>query len=157
MAEGESDRPAARPDVRAVIRAAEPSDVAALARLAGELGYPTDTEQMAHRLADLPASDDVWVAILDGEVVGWVHCAVCRTLVLDPHLEVMALVVGEGRRGLGIGRLLMEAAERSARDRGVSTIRLRSNVVREGAHAFYGQLGYREQKRSTLFAKELNR
>jgi PhnO protein len=146
-----------RRDVRAVIRAAEPSDVAALADLAGELGYPTEAEQMARRLAELPAGDDVRVATVGDEVVGWAHCAVRLTLVLDPCLEVMALVVADGRRGLGIGRRLMEAAEGSARDKGLSTVRLRSNVVREEAHAFYRELGYREQKRSAVFVKELQR
>ncbi len=146
MAEGE-----------AIVRPAESSDVAALAELAGELGYPTEAADLARRLAELLAGDDVWVAELDGRVVGWAHCTVRRSLVVEPHIEVMGLVVGEGWRGRGIGRLLMAAADRSARAHGVSVIRLRSSIHREGAHAFYLGLGYREHKRQAVFVREVDR
>jgi GNAT superfamily N-acetyltransferase len=147
----------AKAAVQATIRAAEPSDVTALAELAGELGYPTEPAVMTDRLANLPAGDEILVATLDGGVVGWVHCAIRRSLVIEPHAEVLALVVGEPLRGLGIGRQLMAAAEDWARARGVPFVRLRSAVKRDGAHAFYAGLGYREQKRQVVFIRELDR
>jgi GNAT superfamily N-acetyltransferase len=138
-----------------VIRRAERSDAAALAELAGELGYPTEPAEMERRLAALPRGDDVWVAVLDGRVVGWAHCTVRRSLLIEPHIEVMGLVVGEPWHGRGVGRHLMAAAEQSARAAGVGSIRLRSGVQREGAHAFYLGLGYREQKRQAVFVRDM--
>ena len=142
--------------VRPTIRAAEPSDVAALAELAGELGYPTEPAAMADRLADLPAGDEILVALQDGVIVGWAHCAIHRSLVMEPHAEVLGLVVGEPMRGLGIGRHLMAAAEDWARAHQVPFIRLRSSAHRDGAHAFYLGLGYREQKRQVVFIRDLD-
>jgi hypothetical protein len=71
--------------VRPAIRAAQPGDVAALAELAGELGYPTEPAAMAERLAGLPAGDEILVALLEGVIVGWAHCAIHRSLVMEPH------------------------------------------------------------------------
>jgi GNAT superfamily N-acetyltransferase len=138
-----------------VIRRAGTSDTEALAELAGELGYPTEPAAMARRLASLPIQDDVWVAVVDGSVAGWAHCTVRRSLVVEPHVEVMGLVVGEAWRGRGVGRRLMSAAEQSARAAGVESIRLRSGVQRDGAHAFYRRLGYSDRKRQVVFVRDL--
>jgi GNAT superfamily N-acetyltransferase len=139
-----------------VIRRVETPDTAALAELAGEFGYPTEPGTMARRLAALPAGDDVWVALVDGRIAGWAHCAVRRSLVVEPHVEVMGLVVGEAWRGRGIGRRVMAAAEQSALAAGVGSIRLHSGVHRDGAHAFYQRLGYRDLKRQVTFVRDLD-
>ncbi len=70
-------------------------------------------------------------------------------------VEIRGLVVDESRRGAGLGRGLMEHAEEWARGRGVRVIRLRSNVVRGGAHAFYARLGYSLVKTQHIFSKKL--
>jgi hypothetical protein len=51
----------------------------------------------------------------------------------------------------------MAAAERSASERGVSVIRLRSGSQRDEAHAFYRAVGYREQKTQLVFVREVDR
>jgi GNAT superfamily N-acetyltransferase len=139
------------------IRGAVTQDSPALAELSGELGYPAEPDEIEGRLVSLPPDDDVWVATIDGTVVGWVHCSVRRTLVVEPHLEILGNVVGERWRGRGVGRALMARAESSARDRGVSVIRVRSAGHRDSAHAFYRAVGYREQKTQLVFVREVNR
>ena len=138
------------------IRRAASSDTSELAELAGELGYPTTSGELARRLANLPPGDDVWVAELDGRVAGWVHAALRLSLVAEPHVEVLGLVVRAGCRGSGVGRLLMAAAEDSARAHGVALVRLRSGSHRDGAHAFYRALGYQEAKRQLVFVREVD-
>jgi GNAT superfamily N-acetyltransferase len=125
--------------------------------LSGELGYPAEPNQIERRLASLPAEDDVWVATIDGVVVGWVHCSLRRSLVVEPGIEVLGNVVGRRWRGRGVGRALMAMAEQSATDRGVSAVRLRSGSQREEAHQFYRAIGYREQKTQRVFIRELER
>lgn len=51
----------------------------------------------------------------------------------------------------------MERAERWAREQGCWAIYLRSNVVREGAHAFYERLGYERVKMQLALRKALSR
>ena len=139
------------------LRQAVPGDAAALAALAGELGYPAEPDEFERRLVSLSPEDDVWVATIDGEMVGWVHCSVCRSLVVEPHLVILGIIVGDKWRQQGIGRELMAAAERSASERGVSAIRLRSGSQRDEAHAFYRAVGYREQKTQLVFVREVDR
>jgi predicted N-acetyltransferase YhbS len=138
------------------IRPAQPSDVPALAELAGELGYPVEAGEMALRLASLPSDDDVLVADLEAEVVGWVHVSLRQSLLIEPHVQVLGLVVGEQWQRRGVGRALMAAAEAWSSRRGVSLVRLRSGSQRDGAHDFYRALGYTEAKTQSVFARRLD-
>jgi GNAT superfamily N-acetyltransferase len=70
-----------------------------------------------------------------------------------PWCRITTLVVDEARRGHGIGRLLVEAAERAARDASCSRIEATSALHRDGAHRLYTDLGY--GRTSTHFLKRL--
>ena len=139
------------------IRRMEPGDAEAAARLSTDLGYPATTEEIEERLTDLLPREkhEVLVAELEGAVVGWIHVQDSRLLVERPRADITGLVVdGEARRA-GVGRALVEAAERWAIERGADRIRVRSNVIREDAHAFYPALGFVVAKTSTTFQKRL--
>jgi GNAT superfamily N-acetyltransferase len=141
----------------ASIRRMVPGDAEAAARLSTELGYPATADEIGERLADLAPREDhaVLVAELEGAVVGWIHVQESRLVVERPRADITGLVVDRGARRAGVGRMLVKAAERWAADRGADRIRVRSNVVREDAHAFYPALGFRIAKTSTVFEKEL--
>lgn len=140
-------------DVRPMV----PEDVEAAARLSTELGYPATAEELAGRLADLSWREDhaVLVAELDGAVIGWIHVQESRLVVEPPRADITGLVVSREVRRAGVGRALVEAAERWAAERGADRIRVRSNVVREDAHAFYPAIGFEVAKTSTVFEKQL--
>ena len=55
----------------------------------------------------------------------------------------------------GVGAALLAVAEDWARAQGFSTMRLRSNVIRERAHRFYEREGYRRIKSQAVFRKPL--
>lgn len=139
------------------VRAAVPGDAAAIAALAGELGYPTDTVTASARLAALAgnAAAAVLVAEADGDVVAWMQLAVVQTLDSDAFVEIAGLVVAAAARSLGVGARLVEAAAAWARERGVGTLRVRSNVVRERAHRFYERQGFRVAKSQRVFVRAL--
>jgi GNAT superfamily N-acetyltransferase len=88
-------------------------------------------------------------------VVGWTHVVPRLHLEEVPFCELAGLVVADGARGAGIGRSLLQAAERWAREHGHTRFRVRSNVVRERAHGFYRREGYAERKRQVVFEKDL--
>lgn len=138
-------------------RRARPGDAEALGALAGELGYPSSAAAVRSRLERIARreAEVVFVAEAEGAVVGWVHVLEFLSLASDPCALIAGLVVGEPSRRRGIGRALVECAEGWARERGLSSIRLRSRESRAGAHAFYGRLGYRPVKRQLQFRKEL--
>ena len=140
------------------IREATELDAESIASLSRELGYEASVDETRQRIASLHsrAEQCVFVADDDGVVVGWCHVAVVNSLVHDPFVEIRGLVVTESKRGAGIGRLLVEKGEQWTRARGIDDVRLRSNVVRDGARHFYESIGYRVTKTSNLFQKTLS-
>jgi GNAT superfamily N-acetyltransferase len=138
------------------IRHATPGDAAAMAALAGELGYPTRAAEMDQRLtACLAAASDhaVLVAESGKTVVGWIQVSVVVSLETGAFAEIRALVVSESQRGAGIGTKLVEAGEAWAASRDISRIRVRSNVTRERTRGFYEGLGYATIKTQRVFEK----
>lgn len=154
----------AKADLRAnwIVRPAAARDAEALARLSGQLGYPSSREAVDRRLAEiLPHPEHVVFVVesyQDGEaprVAGWIHAAVMRTVESDTNVEICGLVVEESLRGCGVGERLVSEAERWAQGLGLTTVIVRSNVIRERAHAFYQRLGYEAVKSQRVFRKQI--
>jgi len=121
------------------------------------LGYPSPISEVQKRLDRILQNGDhlVLVAELDDDVVGWLHAFVKYSLDAGPRAEIGGLVVDESHRGLGLGKRLMGEAEDWARSRALEGIYLRSNVIREAAHAFYEAIGFRRIKSQHCFLKPL--
>jgi GNAT superfamily N-acetyltransferase len=139
------------------VRFATTADAEHIAGLSVQLGYPTTVADTARRLTEVGGSGEhaVIVAESSGLLLGWVHVLVSHSLLADARAEIAGLVVEEQHRGRGIGRALMENAERWAREQGCGSVRLRSNVLRPDAHTFYERLGYRVTKLQKTFCKDL--
>ena len=134
------------------------ADLRAVAALCGQLGYPNTPRDVRARFLQIPRTPEqrLLVAVDElGEVVGWIHAGVTRTLESPAGVEIFGLVVDQQRRGGGIGAALVRAVERWAVSLGIRRLRLRSNVVRERAHRFYGRLGFRIVKTQHAFEKRL--
>ncbi len=141
------------------LRIARPADAEALADLCVQLGYPATADETASRLCDLLDRADHLVLVADdgdGRPLGWLHAAIRRQLASAPYAHVSGLVVAVDRRGAGIGRLLLEHAERWAAAADVRLVRVHCNVVRTRIHDFYRGAGYTLAKTSHLFAKRLD-
>lgn len=131
-------------------------DVEKLAELAGQLGYPSTATEMTRRLARI--RDDARHVVLvaadgDNNPVGWIHGRVVDQVESNPFVEIAGMVVAEEHRSIGIGARLLNKVEDWARSTGVARIRVRSNVKRKRAHAFYVQAGYEQTKKSMVFEK----
>jgi len=140
------------------LRAARPEDAPAIAVLATQLGYPSRPEEAAARLRDVLARPDDAVLVAedaDGAVIGYGHVGGTHHLDLDPYAEIRALVVDESRRSRGTGAALVAAMMAWGTEHGYREMRVRSNVVRERAHAFYERLGFARVKRQQVFALKL--
>jgi len=140
------------------IRPAAAGDAERIAVLSGQFGYPATAEQVWQRLQRLEGDSEHAALVAQapgGEVVGWLHVHLAHTLELDTQAEISGLVVEEAWRSRGVGRVLMEYAEKWAVAQGCRTIRLRTNVLRERAHTFYERLGYELWKTQKVFRKTL--
>jgi len=143
------------PQIR--IRLARGSDVPRLTVLSGELGYPATEKEVRRRLAKLkPASlHAVFVAETGDGVIGWLHVSCDHLLEVPVRAEVNGLVVSSAARSQGAGKLLLQAAEEWARKRKCTAMSVRSNVIRDRAHAFYEREGYEHYKTQKAFRKPL--
>ena len=141
------------------IRPARPEDAAAIAVLATQLGYPNTTEQAGTRLRDVLAQPVSAVFVAedeDGAVIGYGHVFGAHRVDSDPFAEIGALVVDETRRSRGTGAALVAAMETWAIEQGYREMRVRSNVIRERAHAFYDRMGFARVKRQQIFARSIS-
>ena len=141
-------------------RPARMEDVPGLTDLVGQLGYPADVRAMQERVDRLLARPLVHRVVVapgptGGKLLGAVHATRRETIESDDHVEISGLIVDEQARGTGVGKLLVAAAERWGRDLGLRAVRVRSSVVRTGAHHFYERLGFRVLKQQIAFVKEL--
>jgi ribosomal protein S18 acetylase RimI-like enzyme len=88
----------------------------------------------------------------DGVAIG---AAVCvwgfSTFSGCPSLNVHDLAVLPDHRGRGVGRLLLEEAERRARARGSSKLTLEVHATNEGAIRLYRRFGFGPWDAPTLF------
>jgi GNAT superfamily N-acetyltransferase len=140
-----------------IVRPMRADDVAAVAALTTQLGYPTSPAEIAERFAALVDRDDEAVLLaVDEEVpTGYLHVGVERSLAASAVAGIHGRVGDERRRSDGIGRRLLEAAEAWARERGCRRMTVRSRTTRAGAHRFYERAGYRLIKESRVYGREL--
>jgi ribosomal protein S18 acetylase RimI-like enzyme len=138
-----------------LIRRCRLSDAPAVAELATELGYPSDAAQAGARLAWLlgRGEDAVFGAEVDGAVAGWLHAREVRSLESEPFGEIAGLIVAAPRRGQGIGKALLQAAIAWTAERGLPTLRVRSNLVRTETHHWYQAAGFEIVKTQLVLSR----
>ena len=124
-------------------------DLAQVAELSEQLGYPVSLEDLERRFSIIfPEKDHaLFVAeTADGRIAGWTHVYATPLLESPSFAEIGGLVVRAGSRRIGAGRALVEAADRWARSQGLGSLRVRSNVLRTEAHQFYPACGFKRIK-----------
>lgn len=126
--------------------------------LAGQLGYENTYHLLFDRLKHISFLKEhaIFVAKIDGKIVGWLHCLICLRVESPVFVEVAGLVVNENVRGQHIGKKLIEASENWSRDQNISQILVRCNVVRVATHKFYNALGFSSNKEQKVFHKSLH-
>jgi ribosomal protein S18 acetylase RimI-like enzyme len=97
----------------------------------------------------------VYAACLHGRVVGWIDVGIVQHLQSPPYGEIGGLIVSGKHRAWGIGRKLVDKAEKSIANEEVTTDPVRSRIAREAAHSFYLRLNFSRLKTSTVFTKSL--
>jgi len=126
------------------LRPASADDAERIAGLFTDEGYPSGPSDIVERLERF-ASEHSRVIVADngGEVLGFVAIhALPRFEHSDRVLRVMALVVDAGVRERGVGRMLMEEAERHGREVGAAFAEVTAGHHRPDARRLYEDLGY---------------
>ncbi len=140
------------------IRGMLAGDLPRVSELSAQLGYPVShalLEQRYARITSQSESGGLFIGLHGDLVGGWIH--VYRVLLLEsePYAEVGGLVVDKLARRLGIGRALVGGARDWAQKQGLARLRVRSNVARVEAHAFYPALGFSRIKTTHTYELKL--
>lgn len=141
------------------IREATKDDTPEIARLSAVLGYPAEVEKIRDRVNKIAKSETDRLFICEdsgGEIAGWLQAHSCETLEYGSRVEIIGLVVSEDKRRRGVGRCLVRAAEAWAASRGIASLVVRSNVLREESHIFYPALGFKKNKTQAVYLKRIS-
>lgn len=134
------------------IRMLQVGDLPQLATLYGELVEEKSSPEAMRSTFDKIASDDNYRllgAFEEGRLAGSLMGVICKDLIGEcrPFMVIENVIVSEAFRGKKVGKLLMQEAERIARERRCAYALLVSSGFRKEAHAFYESLGYTEDVR----------
>jgi N-acetylglutamate synthase-like GNAT family acetyltransferase len=129
------------------IRKAQQNDVNALSVLMTDLACHNVTpDDMLNRLQFVAESkiDSLYICEEDGKILGLLGFRIRENLEeVSRFGEVSAIVVNAKEKRRGVGRFMMDYAEKLAREMGCKGTWLVSGFAREKeAHLFYKQLGY---------------
>jgi len=118
-------------------------------------GYEYDINKTKNRLAVILArkSDKIFVAVIDDNVIGYIHGSDYECTYSDSLKNIMAIAVDYDYRNRGVGRALLDAVENWAKECGCIGVRLVSGMNRTGAHEFYQRCGYTLRKVQKNFIK----
>lgn len=132
-------------------------DAPAVNKLSEQLGYPQTEAATAKHIRDVLDSDDdcAYIALEGNQILGWIHGFKTRRIETGTFVEIGGLVVDDKSRGKGVGKVLVAAARDWSRAQGISTLKVRSNVIRTEAHRFYTQQGFRESKEQKVFEQDI--
>lgn len=140
-----------------VVRDYRLEDAEALVPLLATLGYPTDAHAVRARcrtVLDTDATARILVGCVGAQVLG------VATLHVTPVIHratgvgrITALVVLPEAQSTGVGRCLLDAAERHFAAVGLERVEVTSGHVHRPAYDFYRHLGYEDH--GVRFAKGL--
>ncbi|WP_235915432.1 GNAT family N-acetyltransferase [Puerhibacterium puerhi] len=139
------------PADRVTFRLARRADLARVVELiaddavaAARTGAFGPAHEAAFAAIEASPNDELWVAELDGDVVGTMQLTFVPGISRAgaTRLLVEAVRVDARLRGQGLGRRLMERAHARGRERGCALAQLTSDKARPDAHRFYRSLGY---------------
>jgi fructose-1,6-bisphosphatase/inositol monophosphatase family enzyme/GNAT superfamily N-acetyltransferase len=142
-------------------RPACPDDRDAVLRLVREMGGHEDVERLGTSFGLVLVRPSVRAYVAEepqrAGIVGYAELH-ARPVAGRDRIEgwLATLAVTPDRRGTGVGRMLVAAAEAGARELGCDEVVLESSAWRERSHAFYRELGFAERPAALRFTRAVS-
>lgn len=132
-------------------------DAAAVANLTEQLGYPANVNKTLQRIKLMAnmATNCIFVALANEQVVGWTHAFYTVRIESDPFVEIGGLVVDAAHRNKQIGKKLILQVIDWARETNVQMLKVRCNVIRTESHVFYERAGFNLSKSQKIFEMKI--
>ena len=140
-----------------ILRDVKKEDSKGVTKLAEELGYPSSEKKVSEILETVIEHDDhrMIVAENENELIGYIHMVSSLSVGSDRFVEIAALSVLDEYRKKGIGKALIAESNNMAEEKGIEYVRIRSNIIRQEAHKFFEQRGFRNLKTQEVFIKKI--
>lgn len=144
----------AAPEPPLVIRAAKPDNIAAIARFLSANGGGSKAA-VAKRIAAVIEAQGAIIVAERRAIIGCLAWTVVPALHREPAARIATLLVADKYQREGIGRALVEEAERLLAAVGYRDVEVMSAIEIRSAHGFFRKLGFEET--SYRFAKSLSK
>lgn len=132
------------------------NDVSKLISLINQLGYNISDDLLRQNLKSY--GDSVFVMEIANEIVGFLAYHICVQFhSYEKHMRIVTVVVDQKERGKGVGKKLLQEAEKIADEQNCAIIELTSAAHRMNSHQFYLSLGYQMNGEKIYFRKEPRR
>jgi GNAT superfamily N-acetyltransferase len=134
------------------------SDAEDIAGLLGQLGYPSNAKEFLKRIKQFKPKEDLLVVAVDEKkTVGFVSLHLIPLVHENGYLcRITALVVDKNHRRKGVGKKLVNEAEKHALKHGAVRSEITSSDKRIEAHSFYLEAGYKEYRKRLMKVLKLN-
>jgi GNAT superfamily N-acetyltransferase len=137
------------------IRDILPTDAVQLGPLNVAFNGAEGTRGSEHLWSGKGQNEIVLVAEVEGELVGFACLQIMHSVCYRrTWTELTEIYVHPGGRRQGVGRALMQEAEKRAREHNSGQIHLRTNIKNQMAHALYVECGF-QQSEDVVFVKRL--
>jgi ribosomal protein S18 acetylase RimI-like enzyme len=137
------------------IRHIRQTDAAQLLKLTNQLGYNITIDNLAIQVNSIIENPNhrAYVAETGSTLLGYVHGFITIRLTSSPFLEIAGLIVSQDHRNMGIGSALINHLETQFPQYKES--RVRCNIKRKQAHAFYLNQNFDEVKQQKVFERKI--
>lgn len=135
------------------IRSVKSEDALSIARLSDQLGYRSNPKSITNRIERIlkDSNHTVFVAVLNQQIVGWIHGFYVLKIESEPFMEIGGLIVDDQFRKMGIGKKLVQQIVIWSSNNGISKLRVRCNIIRLESHKFYETIGFKLNKEQKVF------
>lgn len=137
-----------------LIQEIKTDDAEQVMMLSAQTGYEIDISRTTQNIKHVITNNDnegAFVAVYDNKIIGWIHIAYVISIESAPFCEIRGIVVDKQHRRHNAGSLLVEKAKQWCGEKNCYKMRVRSNVKRINAHAFYTRIGFTEIKEQKVF------
>ncbi|MCZ4225491.1 GNAT family N-acetyltransferase [Pedobacter rhodius] len=133
------------------------ADAEKVSGLSVQLGYQTTAEETLARIHNLKKieSNCAFVALVNDEIVGWIHGFYAVRIESEAFVEIGGLIVDLNNRKKNIGRMLINAVLSWAKIYQVQKVKVRCNTIRRESHLFYEKSGFKLIKEQKIFELDI--